>query len=61
MVERKIRRGRFSSKTGGTINGQTFSPGTGKNKKSAEQETARIAYEYYGRSEERGSWYCRIQ
>jgi ribonuclease-3 len=32
------------------INDRTFGPGTGKNKKSAEQEAARIAYEYYSRN-----------
>jgi ribonuclease-3 len=37
-----------------TINGQTFGPGTGKNKKSAEQEAARIAYEYYSKGEAQG-------
>jgi ribonuclease-3 len=37
-----------------TINGQTFGSGTGKSKKSAEQEAARIAYEYYSKSEEPG-------
>jgi ribonuclease-3 len=35
-----------------TINGQSFGPGTGKNKKSAEQEAARLAYEYYDRNED---------
>jgi ribonuclease-3 len=30
-----------------TINGQTFGSGTGKNKKSAEQEAAKMAYEHY--------------
>ncbi|MDC7219258.1 MAG: ribonuclease III [Spirochaetales bacterium] len=29
------------------INEQTFGPGTGTNKKKAEQEAARLAYEYY--------------
>jgi ribonuclease-3 len=38
-----------------TINGQSFGSGTGKNKKSAEQEAARIAYEYYLRNEEPGA------
>jgi ribonuclease-3 len=28
-----------------TVNGKTFGPGTGRNKKTAEQEAARIAYE----------------
>jgi ribonuclease-3 len=37
-----------------TINGQTFGSGTGKNKKSAEQEAARIAYEYYSKNGEQG-------
>jgi ribonuclease-3 len=30
-----------------TINGQTFGSGMGKNKKSAEQEAAKIAFEYF--------------
>jgi ribonuclease-3 len=34
-----------------TVNGQTFGSGTGKNKKSAEQEAARMAYEYYSSQE----------
>ncbi|MDR3333699.1 MAG: ribonuclease III [Treponema sp.] len=29
-----------------TVNGSAFGPGTGRNKKSAEQEAAKIAYEY---------------
>ncbi|MDR2634033.1 MAG: ribonuclease III [Treponema sp.] len=29
-----------------SVNGQVFGPGTGRNKKSAEQEAAKIAYEY---------------
>ncbi|MDR0387096.1 MAG: hypothetical protein LBH57_03575 [Treponema sp.] len=28
------------------VNGQTYGPGMGKNKKSAEQEAARMAYEH---------------
>jgi ribonuclease-3 len=34
-----------------SVNGQTFGPGTGKNKKSAEQEAAKLAYESLGRKE----------
>jgi ribonuclease-3 len=30
-----------------TVNGKTFGPGMGKNKKSAEQEAAKPAYEYF--------------
>ncbi|MDR1106391.1 MAG: ribonuclease III [Treponema sp.] len=30
-----------------TVNGRTFGPGTGRNKKSAEQEAARLAYESF--------------
>jgi ribonuclease-3 len=34
------------------VNGQIFGSGTGKNKKSAEQDAARIAYEYYSKTGE---------
>jgi ribonuclease-3 len=37
------------------INEQSFGPGAGKNKKSAEQEAARLAYEYYDRNGDHGS------